>query len=177
MIPIFAPLLGNWQRAVTVIVGLGAAAGWGMLAVSNQSAAETERQLWERITILQDSQKQLLRERDQSQVAATELVRLRNQLSSAQDEIARLALSRTQAQLRVPADRLPPNTSSSNTRPAQLGVSQTGSIRSLPPTPPQAPARQAQATPSKSENGVTVAQAGGNKRQVPEQASGLKPAR
>ena len=91
MIPIFAPLLGNWQRAVTVIVGLGAAAGWGMLAVSNQSAAETERQLWERITILQDSQKQLLRERDPSQVAATELVRLRNQLSSAQDEIARLA--------------------------------------------------------------------------------------
>ena len=93
MIPIFAPLLGNWQRAVTVIVGLGAAAGWGMLAVSNQSAAETERQLWERITILQDSQKQLLRERDQSQVAATELVRLRNQLSSAQDRSPVLPLA------------------------------------------------------------------------------------
>ena len=177
MIPIFAPLLGNWQRAVTVIVGLGAAAGWGMLAVSNQSAAETERQLWERITILQDSQKQLLRERDKSQVAATELVRLRNQLSSAQDEIARLAQSRAQAQLKVPADRPLANPSSSNTRPAQLGVSQTGSIRSLPSTPPQAPARQAQAAPTKPQNGVSVAQAGGNKRQAPEQASGLKPGR
>jgi TolA-binding protein len=170
-------LLGNWQRAVTVILGLGAAAGWSMLAVSSQSAAETERQLQDRITTLQDSQKQLLRERDQSQVAVTELVRLRNQLSSAQDEIARLAQTRTQAQLKVPADRLPLNTSSPPARLSQTGVTQTGSIRSLPPTPPQAPTRPAQAVFPKLENGVMVAQAGGSKRQVPEQASGLKPAR
>ena len=113
MIRTLAPSIGNWQRAVTVILGLGAAAGWGMLAVSSQSAAETERQLQERITTLQDSQKQLLLERDRSQVATAELARLRNQLSSAQDEIARLAQSRTQAQLKGPADRLPLDTSSS----------------------------------------------------------------
>ena len=29
-----ASLLGDWQRAVTVFLGVGAAAGWGMLAVS-----------------------------------------------------------------------------------------------------------------------------------------------
>ena len=39
MIRTLAPLIGNWQRAVTVILGLGAAAGWGMLAVSSQSGS------------------------------------------------------------------------------------------------------------------------------------------
>jgi hypothetical protein len=95
MIRTLAPLFGNWQRAVVVILGIGAAAGWGILAISSQSAAETERQLQERIATLQDSQMQLLLERDQSQGATAELARLRNQLSSAQDEIARLVQSRT----------------------------------------------------------------------------------
>ena len=36
MIRTLAPSIGNRQRAVTVILGLGAAAGWGMLAVSSQ---------------------------------------------------------------------------------------------------------------------------------------------
>jgi hypothetical protein len=177
MIQTFAPLFANWQRAATVILGLGAAAGWGMLAVSSQFAAETERQLREQIAALQDSQTQLLLERDQSQVAATELVRLRNQLSSAQDEIARLAQSRTQAQLKVPADRLPLNASSFPGRLSQDGVSQTGSIRSLPPIPPQAPARPAQAVLTKPQSGIMVAQAGDSKRQAPDQAPALKPAR
>ena len=65
MIRTLASLLGDWQRAVTVVLGVGAAAGWGMLAVSSQSAAETERQLQEWVATLQDSQKQLLLERDQ----------------------------------------------------------------------------------------------------------------
>ncbi|ANY82717.1 hypothetical protein BB934_31155 (plasmid) [Microvirga ossetica] len=175
MIRTLAPLLGNWQRAVTVILGVGAAAGWGMLAVSSQSAVETERQLQERIAALQDSQTQLLLERDRSQVASTELVRLRNELSSAQDEIARLAQSRTQAQLKEPADRLPLDASSSPARLSQNGVSQTGSIRGLPPTPPQAPPRPAQAAPSKPQSGVMVVQASDRKRQGPEQAPVLKP--
>ena len=177
MIRTLAPLLGNWQRAVTVILGLGAAAGWSLLAVSSQSSAETERQLQDRITTLQDSQKQLLREREQSQDATAELARLRNQLGNAQDEIARLAETRTQAQLKVPADRLPLDASSSPARLSQTGVSQTGSIRSLPPTPPRAPTRPAQAVLPKLENGVMVAQTGGSKRQAPEQASALKPGR
>ena len=96
-----ASLLGDWQRAVTVVLGVGAAAGWGMLAVSSQSAAETERQLQEWVATLQDSQKQLLLERDRSQVASVEVARLRDQLNSAQAEIARLAQGRTQAQLRT----------------------------------------------------------------------------
>ena len=175
MIRILAPLIGNWQRAVTVILGLGAAAGWGMLAVSSQSAAETERQLQERITTLQDSQKRLLLERDRSQVATAELARLRNQLSSAQDEIARLAQSRTQTQLKGPADRLPLDASSPSARLSQNGVSQTGSIRRLPPTPPQAPPRPAQAAPAKPQSGVMVVQAGDRKRQGSEQAPVLKP--
>jgi septal ring factor EnvC (AmiA/AmiB activator) len=175
MIQTFTPLLANWQRAVTVILGLGAAAGWGLLAVSSQSAAETERQLRERIATLQDSQKQLLLERDQSQGATAELARLRNQLSSARDEIARLAQSRTQAQLKGPADRLPLNASSTPARLAQNDVPQTGSIRSLPPTPPQAPPRPAQAAPTKPQSGVTVVHAGDRKRQGPEQALVLKP--
>jgi hypothetical protein len=177
MIQAFAPLLANWQRAATVVLGLGAAAGWGMLAVSSQSVAETEHQLREQIATLQDSQKQLLLERDQSQVAATELVRLRNQLSSAQDEIARLAQSRTQAQLKGPADRLPLNASSSLARLPQTSGSQTSSIRSLPPTPPQAPVRPAQAVLTKPQGSVMVAQAGDGKRQAPVQAPALNPGR
>jgi hypothetical protein len=175
MIRTLAPLFGNWQRAVTVILGVGAAAGWGMLAVSSQSAAETERQLQEQIATLQDSQTQLLLKLDRSQGAFTELARLRNQLSSAQDDIARLGQSRTQAQLKGPADRLPLDASSSPARLSQNGVSQTGSIRSLPPTPPQAPPRPAQAAPTKPQSGVMVVQAGDRKRQGPEQAPGLKP--
>ncbi|PVE20219.1 hypothetical protein DC522_33640 [Microvirga sp. KLBC 81] len=177
MIRTFTPLLANWQRAVTVILGLGAAAGWGMLAISSQSAAETERQLWEQIATLQDSQKQLVLERDRSQVATTELAQLRNQLNSAQDEIARLAQSRTQAQLKGPADRLPLNASSSLARLPQTSGSQTGSIRSLPPTPPQAPVRPAQAVLTKPQGSVMVAQAGDGKRQAPVQAPALKPGR
>jgi septal ring factor EnvC (AmiA/AmiB activator) len=175
MIRTLAPLFGNWQRAVTVILGLGATAGWGMLAVSSQSAAETERQLQEQIATLQDSQKQLLLERDQSQNITAELARLRDQLSSARDEIARLAQSRTQAQLKGPADRLPLDANSFPARLSQTGVSQTGSIRSLPPTPPQAPPRPAQAAPPKPQSGVVVVQAGDRKRQGPEQAPVLKP--
>lgn len=162
---------------MTAILGLGAAAGWGVLAVSGQSATETERQLREQIATLQDSQRQLLLERNQAQVAVTELVGLRNQLSSAKDEIARLAQSRTQAQPRVPADRLPLHASSSPARLSQNGVSQTGSTRSLPPTPPQAPARPAQVALSKLQSGVMVHQAGDSKRQAPEQASVLKSGR
>ena len=173
MIRTLAPLFGNWPRAVTVILGIGAAAGWGILAISSQSAAETERQLQERIATLQDSQKQL--ERDQSQGATAELARLRNQLSSAQDEIARLAQSRTQAQLKMPADRLPLDANSSPARLSQNGISQTGSLRSLPPTPPQAPPRPVQAAPTKPQNSVIVVQAGDKKRQGPEQAPVLKP--
>ena len=175
MIRTLAPLFGNWQRAVAVILGIGAAAGWGILAISSQSAAETERQLQERIATLQDSQKQLLLERDQSQGATAELARLRNQLSSAQDEIARLAQSRTQAQLKMPADRLQLDANSSPARLSQNGVSQTASIRSLPPTPPQAPPRPVQAAPTKPQSGVMVVQAGDRKRQGPEQAPVLKP--
>jgi TolA-binding protein len=173
MIQTFTPLLANWQRAVMIILGLGTAAGWGMLAASSQSATETERQLREQIATLQDSQKQLLPERGQSQVAAAELAQLRNQLNSAQDEIARLAQSRTQAQLKGPAGRLPLNAGSSPARLPQNGVSQTGSIRSLPPTPPQAPARPAQAVLTKPQGSVVVAQAGDGKRQAP----ALKPGR
>jgi hypothetical protein len=80
-----------------------------MLAFSTQSAAGIERQLREQIATLQHNQKQLVQERDQSQVAAAELAQLRNQLNSAQDEIARLAQSRVQAQLKGPAYRLPLN--------------------------------------------------------------------
>jgi hypothetical protein len=174
MIRTLAPLLGDWQRAMTVVLGVGAAAGWGMLAISSQSAAETERQLQERIATLQDSQKQLILERDRSQMASAEVARLRDQLNSAQDEIARLAQGRTQAQLKGPVDRLPVDGSSSPARLSQSGVSQTGSIRSLPPTPPQAPPRPAQAAPTK--QGVTiVVQAGDRKRQGSEQAPVLKP--
>jgi septal ring factor EnvC (AmiA/AmiB activator) len=175
MIRTLARLLGNWQRAVTVILGIGAAAGWGILAISSRSAAETERQLQERIATLQDSQKQLLLERDQSQNTTAELARLRNQLSSARDEIARLVQSRTQAQLKGPADRLQLDANSSPARLSPNGVSQTGSIRSLPPTPPQAPPRPAQAAPPKPQSGVVVVQAGDRKRQGPEQAPVLKP--
>jgi hypothetical protein len=175
MIRTLAPLLGDWQRAMTVVLGVGAAAGWGMLAISSQSAAETERQLQERIATLQDSQKQLILERDRSQMASAEVARLRDQLNSAQDEIARLAQGRTQAQLKGPVDRLPVDGSSSPARLSQSGVSQTGSIRSLPPTPPQAPPRPVQASPTKPQNSVMVVQAGDRKRQGLEQAPVLKP--
>jgi len=177
MIQTFAPLLANWQRAVTVILGVGAAAGWSMVAVSSQSATETERQLREQIATLHDNQKQLLLERDQSQVAVTEIEGLRRQLSSAQDEIARFAQSRTQAQPKGPPDRLPLHASSSPARLSQNGVSQTSSTRSLRPTPPPAPARPPQAALPKPQNGVMVAQASDSKRQAPEQAPALKPGR
>jgi hypothetical protein len=175
MIRTLAALLGRWQRAVTVVLGLGAVAGWGMLAVSSQSAAETELQLQEWIATLQDSQKQLILERDRSQVAPAEVARLRDQLNSAHDDIARLAQGRTQAQLKGPRDRLPVDGSSSPARLSQSGVSQTGSIRSLPPTPPQAPPRPAQTAPTKPQSGAMLVQAGGRKRQGPEPAPVLKP--
>lgn len=174
MIQSLTPLLTHWNRAVTIILGLGTAAGWGMLAISSQAGAETERQLREQITALQSSQKQLVQERDQSQVAAAELAQLRNQLTSAQDEIVRLTQSRTHAQLKGPADRLPLGAGSSSVRLPQTSVSQISSIRSLPPTPPQAPVRPTQAALTKPQGSVMVAQTGDGKRQAPVQSPALR---
>jgi hypothetical protein len=94
MIPTFAPVLPTWQRVVTIIFGLGTAAGWGVFAVSSHSAAETERHLREQVASLQAGQLRLLSERDQLQSAATEVAQLRKQLSLAQDETARLTQGR-----------------------------------------------------------------------------------
>jgi septal ring factor EnvC (AmiA/AmiB activator) len=141
MIQTFAPMLSNWRRAVTIGLGLGAAAGWGMLAVSGQSAAETERQLREQVADLQAGQTRLRLERDQFQSAATEVAQLRKQFSLARDEIARVAQDKTQVEPKLLTARPGQNAPSSAGRQSQKGASQTGSIASVPPPPPQAPAR------------------------------------
>jgi TolA-binding protein len=160
MIQTFASMLPTWQRAVTIVFGLGAAAGWGMFAVSGHSAAETERQLREQVATLQTGQLRLLSERDQLQSAATEVAQLRKQLSLAQDETARLTQERVQVQPKWPPARSSPRTNSPAVRPPQNGVSQTGSITSMPPTPPQAPARAARTALTKPGPGLLVAASG-----------------
>jgi hypothetical protein len=177
MIQTFAQALSNWHRPLMILLGLSTVAGWGSLVTAGRSAAESERQLQEQVATLQNGQKQLLVEPDRSQIAAIELAQLRQQLGSAQDEIARLTQDRSQAQLKIPAARPPLNASSSTARPARNGVSQTSSVGSLPPTPPQAPARLVQAGLTKPTNGIVVAQASDSKGQAAQQVQALKPAR
>jgi hypothetical protein len=158
MIPTFAPMLPTWQRVVTIIFGLGTAAGWGVFAVSSHSAAETERHLREQVASLQAGQLRLLSERDQLQSAATEVAQLRTQLSLAQDETARLTQERIQVQPKAPMARSPLHTNSPAVRQPQNVVSQIGSTTSMPPTPPQAPARTARTALTKPKPGLLVAE-------------------
>jgi hypothetical protein len=159
------------------LLGLGAISGWGSFAVSSRFSSEAEAQLRAQITTLQVGQEQLLVDRSRSEAAVAELAQLRHQLSSAQDEITRLTRDRGQAQLKMPAVRPPLTVSSSMPRLSQNEVPQAGSTASLPPTPPHAPARLAQAALTKSESGLMIAQAAGRKRQPAELGSGSKPVR
>jgi hypothetical protein len=160
MIQTFAPRLPTWQRAVTIVFGLGTATGWGVFAVSGHSAAKTETHLREQVASLQAGQLRLLSERDQLQSAATEVAQLRKQLSLAQDETARLTQERVQVQPKLPTARSPLHTNSPAVRLPQNGASQTGSTTSIPPTPPQAPARSARTSLTKPGPGLLVAESG-----------------
>ena len=71
MIQTIASKLFNWRRAMPVVLGLGAAAGWSMFVASGHSAAETERQLREQIVDLQAGQMRLLSEQEQLQRASS----------------------------------------------------------------------------------------------------------
>ncbi len=141
MIQTCTPRLSNWRRAVTITLGLGAAAGWSVLAVSGYSAAKTERQLREQVADLQAGQMRLLSERDQLRSAATEVAQLRQQLRLAQDETNRLTPEKISAQSKLPMAQALSHTNSVAARQSQTIVSQTNSLTSPPPTPPRAPAR------------------------------------
>jgi len=153
MIQTFASKLSNWRRAMPVVLGLGAAAGWSMFAVSGHSAAETERQLREQIVDLQAGQMRLQSEQEQLQIATTEVVQLRNQLRMAQDEATRLA------QESLPAQSLL-NAKSPAARQLQNASAQASSTSSMPPPPPRAPARPAGSALVKPKPGVLVAETG-----------------
>src|SRR5829696_1155041 len=77
-----------------VLVGalsLSAAAGWGLFAVSSQSATEIERQLRGELGSLQESQAKLLSEQSKMRAAVSEMAQVRTDLATARTEITRLS--------------------------------------------------------------------------------------
>jgi len=153
MIQTFAFKLLNWRRAMPIVLGLGAVAGWSMFVASGHSAAETERQLREQIVDLQAAQMRLQPEQEQLQSATTEIAQLRKQLRMAQDEAVRLAQERRPAQPSHSAN-------SPAARPPQNSSAQASSTSSMPPPPPRPPARHAGSALVKPKPGVLIAETG-----------------
>jgi hypothetical protein len=160
MIQSFASKLPHLRHAKTRVLGLAAAAGWSLFAVSSYSAAETERHLQEQIVDLQAGQVRLLSERDQLQSAATEVAQLRRQLRMAQDEAARLTQERVSAQPKLSPAQPILNANSLVVRQQPNVAARAGSTSSMPPTPPRAPARPVGAALTKPKPGVLVAETG-----------------
>jgi hypothetical protein len=115
------------HRVLVVMLSLSAAAGWGSLAVSSQSATETERQLRGELAGLQDAQAKLLSERAKTRASLSEMAQLRTDLAAARSEVARLAGLVGQAQPEPPPVR-PEASESSRTSTATDAVSKTGSM-------------------------------------------------
>lgn len=160
MIRPFASKLPHLWRTKTTVLGLAAAAGWSLFAVSSYYAAETERRLQEQIGDLQAGQVRLLSERDQLQSATTEIAQLRSQLRVAQDEAARLTRERLSAQPKLSTALPLLNTNSPVVRQQPNVAARAGSTSSMPPTPPRAPARPVGAALTKPKPGVLVAETG-----------------
>ena len=160
MIRPFASKLSHRWRTKTMVLGLATAAGWSLFAVSSYSAAETERHLQEQIVDLQAGQVRLLSERDQLQSATTEVVQLRSQLRIAQDEATRLTQERFSAQPKLSATQPIFNANSPVVRQQPNVAARAGSVSSMPPTPPRAPARPVGAALTKPKPGVLVAETG-----------------
>jgi len=160
MISTIALMLYHPQRAVMVVLGLGAVAGCSIFAASGQSAAEIERPIQEQVTSLPTRQTQLKTEREQPQATAPAITQPRQQPGFAQDEIARLAQDRTQILPRSPTARPQLAAAPSASRQPQNRVSQAGSVARPPARPPQAPVRPTRTALKKPGPRLLVAEAG-----------------
>lgn len=160
MIPRLAPVLPGVQRVVTILLGLSAAAGWGMFAVASHSASETERHLQEQFAGLQVRHERLQSDQDRWQSASAEVVQLRKQLAAAQEESARLAPEKIQGPAKPQATRPLVPSASSVARQPPNEVSHTGSVIAGVPTPPQAPLRSARMALAQPKPGLPVAETG-----------------
>jgi hypothetical protein len=155
MFQAFTRTLPRRYQAAAVLLGLGAAAGWGLLSGSHGLIAEPEHQLSAPAAQFRAAQSPALPERDQAQSPATEVPGSSMSTGFAQKEIARLSQEKVLVQPKQVMARLPLQAVSSAGRQPQSGVPQAGLIARKPPTPPQAPARrvrtaQAEAAPIES---------------------------
>src|SRR5215208_6278922 len=118
-------------RALSLVLGLLAVAGWGAFAYVAASSAEAQQRLNEQVTDLKTGQEQLqlTAERDQAKAEAVTLRAGRDQLVADRvDAQAQLAVAREEiTMLQKQLEQL------------QSRVSATGSVRA--PAPPSSPAR------------------------------------
>lgn len=123
-------------RALSLIMGLLAVAGWGTFAYAAKSSATAQQRLSEQVGELKVSQGQLIAERDEAKA----------QLAAARDELADLKAGRDQlfaerdeARAQLAAAREEVTALTKRLEEAQAKASQTGSVR--PPAPSDKPAR------------------------------------
>src|SRR3954469_7711010 len=120
-------------RALSLVLGLLAVAGWGAFAYVATSAAEAQQRLNEQVAELKRGQEQLMSERDQAKADVVTVKASRDQLvadrvdAQAQLSVAREEITMLQKQLEQ----------------LQARVSATGSVRALAPSssPARSPAR------------------------------------
>jgi hypothetical protein len=153
MFQAFTRTLPRRYQAAAVVLGLGAVAGWSLLAGSRGLTAEPAHQSSGPADEVSAGPRTPRPDRDKAQSPATEIPGFGMASGFAQNEIARLAQEKVLVQPKPVTARSPLQAASSAGRQPQSGVSKAGLIARKPPTPPQAPARrirtaQAEAAPS-----------------------------
>ena len=119
MFQAFARTLPRRYQAAAMVLGLGAVAGWGLLAGSRGVPAEPARQAPAPAAESPANQRPPLPDRDKGQRAAPEVAAPSIASGFAQTEIARLAQEKVPAQPKPVAARPPLQATSSATRPPQ----------------------------------------------------------
>jgi Tfp pilus assembly protein PilV len=131
-----APRTVNTLRALSLVLGLLALAGWGTYAYAAKSSAAAQQRLSEQVGELKVREGQLIAERDEAKA----------QLAATQDEVADLKANRDQllaerdeAKAQLAAAREEITTLQKRLEEAQAKASETGSLRA--PTPSGNPGR------------------------------------
>jgi chromosome segregation ATPase len=88
----------DFSRVIILALGFGTITGWGMYALSKQSAAEVESQLRGQVRHLHQVQMDLLSERQRTTTAIGDLEQLQSQVSKLRQEADLLTQARDLAQ-------------------------------------------------------------------------------
>jgi hypothetical protein len=152
MFQAFTRTLPRRYQAAAVVLGLGAVAGWSLLAGSRGLTAEPAHPSSAPADELSAGPRPPRPERDKAQSPASEVSGFGMASGFAQTEIARLAQEKVLVQPKPVTARPPLQAASSAGRQPQNGDPKAGLMARKPPTPPQAPARrvrtaQAEAAP------------------------------